>query len=76
MRLSFRTADTEENMNVPLCMVRTGMCKVSQKNEQNALVITHQKSATIYLLFLTTEHYALCKNMLEICWLRPWFAGL
>jgi hypothetical protein len=44
-------AVTEENMNVPLCMVRTGMCKVSQKNEQNALVITHQKSATIYLLF-------------------------
>jgi hypothetical protein len=66
MSLSFRTAITEENMNVPLCMVRTWVCKVSQKNEQNAPVITHQKSATIYLLFnykaCTTHYVKRCKK--------------
>jgi hypothetical protein len=42
------------------------MCKVSQKSEQNAPVITHQKSATIYLLFnykaCTTHYVKICKK--------------
>jgi hypothetical protein len=72
----------EENLTVYQLLKKTRMClsvwwgqgcakfpRKINKMPQSSLTKSQQHLSS----FLTKKHYALCKNMQEICCFRPWF---